>query len=493
MLRKDNNNVRGIALLMSIIMASGVLASCSTKRVDKDIKVRSGSNEDRSVATVVAPEPVETEATPTPTPSPTPSPTPEVNTINVFYSSDIMRDICETYKVYHPDCSYDFTYTQIYNESSSYEQAVDQALVSGDSSAPDIFTVDCSYLYKYTNGDMSGYAVPYSNLGIDVDTMIEDAEIAPYTVDLGTRQFDDEVVALSYTSGACFMIYRTDIAEEVLGTSDPSEVASLMGAGTGKFDKLMNVADKMQKAGYFMTSSSQEFLRMILDSSDEEWIVDGEFNIKSSVDDYLDYLKEAYDNGYFSDQLITQWSEAWYADIKGKGDKEVFCFYGPSWLVNYIMNREAGDLTYGMWNICEAPVTSVWGGTYIVPSIYATTGDYEKQEVIADLITWITLDDSETGFQYLYANGYIGDGLAEAVPSNTVMSKSSFPVEFLGGQDPFEVYITANEKVANSLYQEAFIYNVGFIGDKYLTGDDYDDLMEDLQSYGEVALESFEG
>ena len=70
----------------------------------------------------------------------------------------------------------------------------------------------------------------------------------------------------------------------------------------------------------------------------------------------------------------------------------------------------------------------------------------QKKEAVADIIEWITLDDSETGLQYMWANGtFNGEGgTKDCVASGTVMAKSNGTLDFLGGQDMFEVFVPAN-------------------------------------------------
>ena len=83
--------------------------------------------------------------------------------------------------------------------------------------------------------------MPYEDLGIDVDNEIEAADIAQYSVDIGTNT-DGQVDGLGYqATGGCF-IYRRSIAKDVFGTDDPAEVSAIIGAGTGTWDKFLEAA-----------------------------------------------------------------------------------------------------------------------------------------------------------------------------------------------------------------------------------------------------------
>jgi len=72
--------------------------------------------------------------------------------------------------------------------------------------------------------------------------------------------------------------------------------------------------------------------------------------------------------------------------------------------------------------------------------------DSEVKEAVGDIIQWITLDSSENGLQYMWANGTMNDaGTKDAVASGTVMAKSDGSIDFLNGQNMFDVFVPANQ------------------------------------------------
>jgi len=135
--------------------------------------------------------------------------------------------------------------------------------------------------------------------------------------------------------------------------------------------------------------------------------------------------------------------------MKGVGEKEVLGFFGPAWLINYTIAPNCGDDeataeregTYGDWAVCEPPIGFFWGGTWVLAN-----KDTDKAEVVGDIIEWITLDTSEEGLQYKWANGTLNGegGTKDSVASGTVMAKSNGDLEFLGGQNMFDVFVPAN-------------------------------------------------
>jgi len=149
--------------------------------------------------------------------------------------------------------------------------------------------------------------------------------------------------------------------------------------------------------------------------------------------------KKLKDNGYHNDTV--DWSDAWFADMKDAGAKKIFGFYGPAWLINYTIGPNCGD-TAGDWAICEPNVGFFWGGTWLLAN-----KDTQKAEAVKKLIEWVTLDTTEEGLQYGWANGSLyGDGgTKDCVGSGTVMAKSDGVLEFLGGQNMFDIFVPANQ------------------------------------------------
>jgi len=136
--------------------------------------------------------------------------------------------------------------------------------------------------------------------------------------------------------------------------------------------------------------------------------------------------------------------------MSGTGPKPIFGFFGPAWLINYVMAGNSGDDpeteeyegTYGDWAVCEPPVGFFWGGTWVIGN-----KDTAIPATVGDVIEWITLDSSDTGLQYFWANGTLNGpgGTKDTVASGTVMAKSDGTLDFLGGQNMFDVFVPATE------------------------------------------------
>lgn len=362
-------------------------------------------------------------------------------TINVWAFTDEVPGMIEKFIETHPDFNYDVNATVIATTDGAYQPALDQALAAGGADAPDIYCAEAAFVLKYTQGDASQYACPYEDLGIDVAAETEAAKIAQYTMDIGTNG-DGKLVGLGYQATGGAFIYRRSIAKDVWGTDDPAEIEKKIGPG---WDKFFEAAEELKGKGYGIVSGDGDIWHAVENSSDQGWIVDGKLTIDPKREEFLDLSKKLKDNDYHND--TQDWQDAWFADMKDEGSKKIFGFFGPAWLINYTLatncgGEAVGEGTYGDWAVCTPPIGFFWGGTWLLAN-----KDSEKKEAIGQIIDWITLDCSEDGLQYKWANGTLNGegGTKDAVASNTVMGKSDGSLDFLGGQNMFDAFIPAND------------------------------------------------
>jgi len=344
----------------------------------------------------------------------------------------------EKYKQLFPDRNVEFNSTIISTTDNAYQPALDQALAAGGNDAPDIYAAEAAFVLKYTQGDMSDFAASYADLGL-TDQMVQDAGIAEYTIDIGSK--DGVLKALGYQATGGAFIYRRSIAKDTFGTDDPNAIKNEIGPG---WDKFFEAAEKLKQKGYAIVSGDGDIWHAIENSSDKGWIVDGKLYIDPKREAFLDQAKRLKDNGYHND--TQDWTEAWYADMKGEGPKPVFGFFGPAWLINYVIGQHAPD-TAGDWAITEPPVGFFWGGTWVLANKNVLQNE-AKKKAVADFIQWVTLDTSEQGLQYFWANGTMVEGeqgTKDTVASSVVMAKSNGELDFLGGQNMFDVFVPANK------------------------------------------------
>ena len=366
--------------------------------------------------------------------------------INVMSFTDEVPGMITKYMEAHPEVAekYEVKTTITATTDGLYQPALDQALSAKDANSPDIYCAEAAFVLKYAQGDASQYAAAYEDLGIDVDALTEAADIAKYTIEIGTRPSDGKLVGLGYQATGGAFIYRRSIAKEVWGNDDPEFVAEKIGAGSGNWDAFFTAAAELKEKGYAIISGDGDMWHAVENSSDSGWIVDGKLTIDPKREAFLDLSKKLMDNGYHHD--TQDWTEGWFADMQKDGG--VFGFYGPAWLINYTIAPNSGEgdnSSAGDWAVCPPNVGFFWGGTWVLAG--NTVVGTDKAEVVADIIKWITLDTDEESLQYKWANGTLNGegGTKDTVASGTVMAKSNGEMEFLGGQDMFEVFVPANQ------------------------------------------------
>ncbi len=389
-----------------------------------------------------------------PAPSPTATPTlVEGGVITVYNITEETTNIIKRYIELHPDFPYTINAPIGGLYEGSYTQALDDALTGKSPDAADIYCVEQTYVTRYTQGDMSGFAMPYADLIPDAAAKIAAAKIAPHITEVGTRPADNAVVGLAYQNTAGVFIYRRSIAKDVWGTDDPAVIAAKIGPGWNQF---FSAAEELKTKGFSIVSGDGDIWHSIENSSDKGWVVNGKLTIDPKREAFLDAAKELKDKKYSNGTI--DWTDAWYADMSGTGKKPVFGFFGPAWLINYVMSYhcverdENGKQTkldaYGDWAVCEPPVGFFWSGTWVLAN-KALNDDPAKKAAVAELIDWITLQCGEGSLQSLWSNGtlYGLGGVKDAVASETVMSNSNGVLDFLGGQNMFDTFILADRHI----------------------------------------------
>lgn len=331
-----------------------------------------------------------------------------------------------------------------------------------------MYFVEAEYVKKFTEGDAAHYAASYDELGIDVDDLLKKADIPRYVIDLGTDP-GGRLLALAYQGTGSAFIYRRSIAKDVWGTDDPEIIKNKIGPG---WDRFFEAAAELKAKGYGIVSGYDDIWYAVKSSADTPWIVDGKLNIDPKREAFLDLAKRLRDGGYTNN--TKSWTDEWYDAMSDNAPRKIFGFLGPSWFVNYVLDLscggdEAGKGTYGDWAVCEPPVGFFWGGFWVFAN-----KNSPYREAVGDIIEWITLDISETGFQYSFANGtFDTGGIREAVTSGAVMRKVSGESGVLGHQDMFVVFdkaarlargdnITQYDILLNSLWvNQAYEYAEG--------------------------------
>lgn len=449
-----------IASILCFTMAAGMFAGCK-KSDDKKESETSGNGGDTTASQADSSESATDASSEASSEESSEDTTTEVTTaiesygtgsieINMFAMSPEVPGMVKRFMADNPDMASKYKVTAMVsaNTNGAYVTKLNAALTAGGDGAPDIYVAEADYILPYTQGDLSQLAAPYADFIDNVDGKLKDAQIAQYTIDLGTNT-DGKLVALCYQCTGGAMIYSASIAKEVFGSDDPAEVKKAVGGGSGSWDTFKKAAAQLKEKGYAACADFGDLWNVAEKAATTPWVVDGKVNIDPQREAYMDLIKEAYDNNWTNE--TGNWNDAWYAAMNGESKdpktnetRKVFAFFGPAWLINYTMGDHSAN-TKGDWRVCESPVGFWWGGSWLCVNKKGIE-NADKKEFLSKFVEWVTLDCSDTGLQYLWASGAMNDnGTKDTVASSTVLAKVKGDMALLGGQDAFPIFIEATK------------------------------------------------
>lgn len=325
-------------------------------------------------------------------------------------------------------------FTKVENTDNKYQNNLDDTLLANGANQEnasaddkiDIFLVEADYALKYVDTD---YTMNLADLGIT------DADLPnqyQYTKDAVTDS-NGNLKGISWQGCPGLLVYRRDMAKEVLGTDDPAEVQKAV----SDWDTFADTAAKMAEAGYHMTSSVNDTYRVFSNNVTSKWVEDGTINIDDNIKAWVDMSKEMVDAGQTGTHAL--WSDDWSKGFYQDGN--VFCYFGPAWLIDFSMAcDQEGSVGYdGGWAVTEGPQGFFWGGTWIC----AAAGT-DNQELVKDIMLCLTADE-ETMTQIVEKDH---DFVNNSVVMEAKATDSSFGDEYLGGQNPIALFCNGIETVS---------------------------------------------
>ena len=162
---------------------------------------------------------------------------------------------------------------------------------------------------------------------------------------------------------------------DVLGTDDPEVVQTYV----CDWKSYNDLAYKVAEHGYLMTMSPEDSLRVYDENRSSAWEQNGSIFIDSHVDEWAHDSQDLYQKGCIGNTMM--WSEDWMDGFNGG----VFCYFGPTWLYEYVMYGSVAD--QGGWAVCQGPEPFYWGGTWI-----AVANGTDNGALAADIIRKMTID-----------------------------------------------------------------------------------------------------
>lgn len=409
--------------LLCAVMVASLTAGCGAKSTQTQETTKGGTTETTSKEAEAKKE----------------EPGKEGKVINIYVWNDEFKARYEDYYASKLPAGYTVNFVTTPSENNAYQNALDEALLNqADAKADDkvdMFLVEADYILKYVNSDST---LDLKEIGITDQDM--------------SKQYDYTKVIAQDTKGVqkgiswqgCpgLYIYRRSIAKDVLGTDDPAEVQKAI----NDWDSFDKTAAKMKDKGYYMVSGFDDTYRTFSNNVSSPWVNGDKVVIDPKIEKWIEQTKNYTDKGY--NQKTVLWAAEW---ASGQGpDSKVFGYFMPAWGVDFVMaknslakaeadggKQEAGNGTFGDWAATIGPESYNWGGTWLC----AAAGT-DNADIVADIMKTICTDDATMKKIVEEKNDFVNN--------KTVMealAKNDYKSQFLGGQNPLQMYCDAAEKI----------------------------------------------
>lgn len=265
----------------------------------------------------------------------------------------------------------------------------------------------------------------------DMKTLTSD--MYDYTVEAASKNGHLYALATNVTPGV--FAYRRSIAKATFGTDDPAEIQSKFNS----WENFLASARALKEKNYKVLSSYMDIAKVYFGGRTTGW-VDGQNNLmidESLTGDVNSLMETA--KLLKSEDLSNETAEntaAWYTDISGK---EVFGYFQATWGIRSNLERNCTSATsqessYGDWAVCEGPSNFFEGGTFHAV-IKGTKWKDEAKEFVKFFST-----DANYLTNWAKENG---DFMNSKSCMQTIAADTEYKNEFLGGQNPYSIYISA--------------------------------------------------
>ena len=331
-------------------------------------------------------------------------------TLEVWSSGEELGRFVEGFNKLYPDVTVNITVVP----NSDFVAKLTPTLPGGQG-APDIFTGESDYV-KYLVE--SGY---WADLKAEFNA--DTADVWEYVASVGTDS-TGVLRALSWQASPGSIMYRRDMARDVLGTDDPAAVSAMLTSNQAMLD----VAAKLKEKGIKMFASWQDIFNMQFSNRTQPWVVDDKLVIADSMIEFMELAKTCVEKGY--DLGVDPWAPEWTAAVESA---DTFCYVLPSWGYQFVV-KPGANTTKGEWAMCQGPVPYVKGGTWL--GIYK---DSPNKDLAWAFLNYCCLDSEA---QQAYAAQY---GEFVSTKSANAALALGAGEEVLGGQNPFAFY---NEQMA---------------------------------------------
>ncbi len=383
----------------------------------------------------------------------------EIITLNVWsYTLELEGMIDKYYVPSHPNVR--INYVVYPTDSDEYTTKLTLMMDANATSdqAPDIFTLEASFVKKYVNSDMTA---DLSKVGI---TEADLADAIPVMKQIGTNNSTGELKALSWQTTPGALMYRASLAEKYLGVKTPEEFQ----AKVADWDLFMDTAAELNEKSEGATKmvvGAGDIWNAFIYGREQGWVVDGKLVIDPSLYDFLDLAatmetNDLHHKGY-------AWSMAWFDGMK---TDTTLCYFLPTWGLQYTLKSNCGLTTndamtdeemkaaceqdggtYGDWRIVPGPVSYNWGGTWIgANAAKVDAASAAKKAAIKDFLLFFSTNED---FLYAFSKdtGYF---MSSNKVINRILDEGGTPNPFLSGQDHTAVFAEAANLINGTLVTE---------------------------------------
>ncbi|HKL61379.1 MAG TPA: carbohydrate ABC transporter substrate-binding protein [Acholeplasma sp.] len=348
---------------------------------------------------------------------------------------------------------------EVANDNNGYQNALDAALLNQSNAKnndkTDIFLIEADYAKKYANDKYALDVV--KDLNIPAYSLNQQYQ---YTKDIVTDD-SGSIRGVSWQATPGLYAFRADIAEEVLGTSDPVEIQAQLNTWA-KFDV---AAAKMAAKGYYMLSGFDDAYRTFSNNTSAPWVdKDGKVVIDEQIINWIKQTKNYADKDYNHGTKL--WDGEWSKDQGPQGN--VFGFFYSTWGINFTLlgnsladpngAKELGNGLYGQWRVVEGPASYYWGGTWIVGA-----KGTDNPSLVRDIMLKMTANENIMKNITLDVEDYTNNEAA----MNALANDPNYGSSFLGGQNHVALFgkaaanidmsnISAYDQGLNEAVQTAF-------------------------------------
>jgi multiple sugar transport system substrate-binding protein len=431
--KEENMKKRLLALVMTMIMATAMLAGCGNNAANEGT-TNSGSETSETVEsgetdfgeitvspTYVGPENPEITITWQPAPFHSMF---SSNPARVEYLEGVMMD----WAVAHPGVGVNIVETTT-DINEAMAKTLVQLTAGGD--VPDVTSIDSFIFPRFAQ-----YAQPIGD--VLSENGIETSDFFPYVQDV--VQPGDDVLGLWYTTDVRVMFYNTELVPEApTTTAELIEVGEAL-AADGKTPLLYTATTETALTDVIFPVFWGQGGTLVDENGAPNF---GEGENRDYMIKTLEFVKETIDTGVSPERVLTIAGDGFAADV---GTGNVGMFIAGNWQAKN-QRDVLGELFDENWKVAPVPMiegadrTSTAGGW--VSTVF--TKDEEKRVLCADLIAYVYgTDEGMEG--WCSVGGYLP-------PRETVFESESFSTDVFS--ESFKEELTyAHVRPAAEIYPE---------------------------------------